>query len=331
MTKEIQTKLRPFTFDDAQACVDIFNACSRHLYGYDDTNLDENMNDWTSPGFNAEESIRVVEDSEGHLIGYIDVWDTTNPHATKYIWGVLHPDAWDDDLYHDMLTWAENRARERIKLAPEGCRVVINQGASSKDVRRKKAMESSGFKLVRHFYRMEIELAQAPAEPVIPEGLTIVPIDLEHELDQAITTMDEAFRDHWGYIPHPIEEMLEQWQHFIENDKDFDPSLWFLAKDGDQIAGNCRCSPKIVEDPQMGWVSQLAVRKPWRRRGVGMALLLTAFNEFYQRGQKRVGLGVDASSLTNATRLYEKAGMHVAKQYDTYEKEIRPGKDLATR
>lgn len=81
----------------------------------------------------------------------------------------------------------------------------------------------------------------------------------------------------------------------------------------------------------MGWVSQLCVRKPWRQQGLGMALLLTAFNEFYRRGKKRAGLGVDATSLTNATRLYEKAGMHVTQKYNTYELELRPGKDLATK
>ena len=61
----------------------------------------------------------------------------------------------------------------------------------------------------------------------------------------------------------------------------------------------------------------------WRKRGLGLALLLQAFNEFYQRGDRTVGLGVDAQSLTGATRLYEKAGMHVTRRYDTYEKVIR--------
>ena len=35
-----------------------------------------------------------------------------------------------------------------------------------------------------------------------------------------------------------------------------------------------------------------------------------------------------ASSLTNATRLYEKAGMQVTEKYNTYELELRPGQDL---
>jgi mycothiol synthase len=62
-----------------------------------------------------------------------------------------------------------------------------------------------------------------------------------------------------------------------------------------------------------------------------VALLQHSFRELYARGQKKVGLGVDAASLTGATRLYERAGMHVARQYDTYEKELRPGRDLSTQ
>jgi len=328
MTTITNTKLRPFTLADAQAVVDLFNAYSQHLFGWDDCELDDMMNDWTSPGVNVEEVIRVVENQNGDIIGYIDVWDTTQPHVTKYVWGVLHPDAWDDDLYRQMLSWAESCARQRLVLAPENARVLMSQGTSSRDLRRKSALEAYGYSLVRHFYRMVIELDQAPPKPIIPEGITIETIQIETELKDAIIAMDDGFKDHWGFVKHSIEESLEQWKHYLENNKDFDPTLWYLAKDGDQIAGVCRCADKLAEDPDMSWVNQLCVRQPWRRRGLGMALLQTAFNEFHRRGKQRVGLGVDASSLTNATRLYEKAGMHVTQQYDTYEMELRPGEDL---
>lgn len=248
----------------------------------------------------------------------------------KYIWAILHPDAWDDNLYRQMLVWAEECSRQRIDLAPENSRVIMSQGISNKDNHRKIALEKYGFDLVRHFYRMQINLDQQPDQPVIPDGLRIETISFPSELKKAILAMDEGFEDHWGYVKCPTEELLEQWKHYLNNDPNFDPSLWFLAKDGDQIAGICRCTGKTVEDPDMGWVNQLCVRKPWRRRGLGMALLLIAFNEFYSRGKKRVGLGVDATSLTNATRLYERAGMNVTLQYDTYEKEIRSGENLTT-
>jgi len=329
-TTILATKLRPFNLDDAQETVDLFNACSQALFGWDNCNLNDLMNEWTSPGMVVEEMIRVLEDENGKIIGYIDVWDISKPHVTKYVFGVLHPDHWDDIRYREMLIWAEGLARERINLAPTGTRVVMSQGISNKDIQRKKALESYGFELVRHFVQMEIELKEKPLTQELPAGIAIMPIDINTELEDALLAMEDGFKDHWGHVDRPFEEVLTQWQHFLENDQDFDPTLWFLAKSGDQIAGICRCHPNTVEDPEMGWVNQLCVRKPWRRQGLGMALLLTAFEEFYQRGKKRGGLAVDAASLTNATRLYEKAGMHVTQQYDTYEMALRPGKDLAT-
>jgi GNAT superfamily N-acetyltransferase len=330
-TTNTKTKIRPFTLDDGQAVVDLFNAYSQHIYGWKDSELDEMINDWTAPGVDLEEITRVVEDSQGNIIGYIDVYDLTEPHVTKYVWGVLHPNHWDESLYNAMLTWAEDCARNRVSLAPENARVVINHGTPSQDKQRNAALCQYGYQLVRNYYRMMIEFDHPPQQPVIPEGLRIVSIDLEKELKDALIALEDGFSDHWGFVERPIEDVLPQWEHYIQNNKDFDPTLWFLAKDGDQIAGICRNSGKMTEDPDMAWVSQLCVRKPWRKKGLGMALLLTAFNEFYRRGKKRAGLGVDADSLTNATRLYEKAGMHVTQKYDTYELELRPGKDLMTK
>jgi ribosomal protein S18 acetylase RimI-like enzyme len=330
LKEKINIKIRPFSLNDAQAAVDLFNAHSQALFGWDEVELGEMINDWTSPGLNIEETIRVIEDDHGRMIGYMEVWDTSKPHVIKYVWGVLHPDAWDADLYYDMLAWTEDCARQRIDLAPEGSRIIMKTSVPNQDQSRKAVLEAYGFDLVRHFYRMQIDLDGTPTIPRSPEGIIIKPIDMNLELQDAILTMDEAFEDHWGYVKQPAEDLMAQWDHFIKNDPDFDPSLWFIAKEGDQIVGNCRCHAHVVEDPNMGWVAQLAVRKPWRKRGLGKAMLLTAFNAFYQRGKQRVGLGVDATNLTNATRLYEKAGMHVSLQYDTYEKELRPGEDLTT-
>lgn len=329
-TTILDTKLRPFTLEDAQATVDLFNACSQALFGWDNCDLNDLMNDWTSPGMEVEEMIRVIEDEQGQIIGYVDVWDISQPHVSKYVWAVLHPDHWDEVLYREMLAWAENLARERIKLAPQGTRVIMSQGTSNKDIHRKKALESYGFKLVRHFFQMEISFTEKPQSPNIPEGFRIDPINLNVDFENALLALEDGFQDHWGHIERPIEEVMKQWNHRMENDENFDPSLWFLAKSGNEIAGVCYCTPKTVEDPNMGWVNLLCVRRPWRRMGLGRSLLLTAFNAFYKRGKQSAGLGVDASSLTNATRLYENAGMHVTQQYDTYEMELRSGKDLAT-
>lgn len=82
---------------------------------------------------------------------------------------------------------------------------------------------------------------------------------------------------------------------------------------------------------EMGYVGTLGVRRAWRKRGVGLALLRHSFGEFQRRGKPRAALHVDASNLTGALRLYESAGMHVHLASDMYEKEIRPGMEISVK
>jgi ribosomal protein S18 acetylase RimI-like enzyme len=178
---------------------------------------------------------------------------------------------------------------------------------------------------------MVIELDSPPPAPDLVEGITMRPFVRYQEEPAVIRAVRDAFRDHWGYVEGPFEDELKESLYWMENDRYFDPSLWFLALDGDEIAGVSLCYPIRIEDPDMGWVSTLGVRRPWRRKGLGLALLRYSFGEFHRRGKRKVGLGVDADSLTGATRLYEKAGMHVHRQYASYEKELRAGVDLSTQ
>jgi mycothiol synthase len=132
--------------------------------------------------------------------------------------------------------------------------------------------------------------------------------------------MEEAFADHWGHVPRSF----ETWSHRTFNSPGFDPSLYFLAWQDNQPAAGLMCKHR----GEMAWVGTLGVRRPWRKRGLGLALMRHAFREFYHRGDTHIGLGVDASNPTGATRLYERAGMHVAREYVLYEKELRPGREL---
>lgn len=96
-------------------------------------------------------------------------------------------------------------------------------------------------------------------------------------------------------------------------------------------AGECVVGISLCKDGEKGWVDTLGVARAWRGRGLGLALLHHSFGAFYRRGRRRVGLGVDSQSLTGAPRLYERAGMHLAQESMTYEKELRAGVELSVR
>jgi mycothiol synthase len=114
----------------------------------------------------------------------------------------------------------------------------------------------------------------------------------------------------WLDASDPIEDTFDEWRHWTTKRDNFEPTLWFLALDGEDIAGFSLCRQDDT-DPRAGYVAMLGVRRPWWRRGLGEALLLHAFAAFRARGYTRATLGVDASSPTGATRLYERAGMRV--------------------
>jgi GNAT superfamily N-acetyltransferase len=167
---------------------------------------------------------------------------------------------------------------------------------------------------------METELREPPPAPAWPPGVAARPGVPGADEQTFYATVQEAMRDHWGHVPLSF----EVWdRRRIERGGDL--SLWFLALAGDEPVGAALCS--ISEG--IGWVDTLAVRRPWRRRGIGLALLHHALGEFARRETRRVVLGVDAASPTGATRLYERAGLRMTKQYAVYGKELRSGAELA--
>jgi ribosomal protein S18 acetylase RimI-like enzyme len=124
----------------------------------------------------------------------------------------------------------------------------------------------------------------------------------------------EAFSRHHLFAPQAYEE----WRLFHIDAPDGDVTLWWLAWDGDELAGYI----VPVESDRGALIGDLAVREPWRGRGIGHALLLAAFATLRERGQPVARLMVDAQNVTNAVRVYTAAGMHVSRRFDVLEKPL---------
>jgi mycothiol synthase len=321
---------RAATMDDIETAVNLMNTYSQHYLGTDEAPLEVIRNEWVSPGFIVERDTRLVFLPDGQAIGYVEVWDTDNPPVHPWVWWCVHPDHVRNGVGRYLLNWAETRAQQAIERCPEGARVTFRSGADSKVAPAKATMEAHGMHNIRHSFHMQIGMKSPPPEPVWPEGITLKVFDLEKDDAAAVYRTDvDAFRDHFGFVEQPFEEGFERFMHFMTDEESYAPGLWFLAMDGDQIAGICLNRKHSYEDPDVGWVSTLGVLRPWRKRGIGLALLQHSFGEFYRLGYRKIGLGVDGESLTGALRLYEKAGMSVHRQIQLYEKELRPGKEIS--
>ena len=322
--------VRPPMMEDIAIVTEMHNICSMDLVGKEQYEPSDFEMSWEAPDFDKDASVRLVFTPKGQLVGYGRVSDHNPPYVSMGVGVRVHPQFRDQDIGEALLEWGEDRVCPSIQKAPQGAQVILGSGCNQKDEYSKKLFENQGMELIRHFFQMEIEFEGQPATPGIPEGIVIRPYNAETEIESLGRAYMDSFQDHFGYTEMPIEKLIEYVHYMIAKDPYYDPDLWMVAMDGDETAGLLIGSPKTTEDPEMGFVGVLGVRRPWRKRGLGLALLQHSFGEFYQRGSKRAGLGVDASSLTGATRLYEKAGMRVTRQYDSYQKILRVGKDITT-
>ena len=318
-TKEmIELNLRPVRWDDVQAVAKLMHLSSVADGDAETAETPEDVeHNWRAPGFNPETDAFVVENSEKEVVGYWEVFDG-DEHAKLHFDGYIHEDYENTPVGDMLFKQAEKRAREDIPRAPADRRVFVHSAMNIKDKYFQGLHEKNGYAPIRYFWRMEIKLESTPQVQALPEGVEFRPFIQEEHARLVWEADNEAFRDHWG--SHDLK--YEEWHQRKLERPEYDPTLWLIAWDGDQMAGFSQ--NRYLNE--IGWVGTLGVRRPWRKKGLALALLTHSFAEFYNRGIKTVGLGVDAANPTGATRLYEKAGMSVANEYVVYEKELRAGK-----
>lgn len=297
---------RATTLGDAQGIVDLINLWDEIELGKSELSVQFIFDEWKL--FDIEKAGRVVLDSEGRVVGSEELLHRTleEPYLLD---GYVHPDVQGLGIGSFLLSDGLRRVAEKAKHdGKQSYSVHVNIFGGNRWAQQ--LLLEHGFQIVRYFYRMELHFVEPPQEPEVPEGIEIKPFmrgQHEHELYEAL---EEAFQDHWNHF----RQSFENWREQLYSDG-YEDGLSLIAWDGEQIAGAALCYNR----GDGGWVRNLAVRRAWRRRGVGQALLQSAFTRFYRKGCPWVGLGVDAANPTGATRLYERAGMQIAARYETYE------------
>ncbi len=259
--------------------------------------------------------------------GQVAAWSRTfmNPdpedEVRVFFWAVVHPAHRGRGLEDAALTWAELRGAQRACSVGNGLPRVLRSFAPDRLIDRIARLERRGFRPVRYFNRMRRDLHQPIPDQRLPDGLALrrYAPGISSRMRDAL---NEAFRDHWSF--EPITE--SDWKQFFLERSSFRPDLTFAAMDGDEVVGVSfnTISPEenAREGVEQGWIAELAVRRPWRLRGIASALLCASMRAFKAEGLDYATLGVDTQNPTGALGLYERLGFACVKRFTVFEKPI---------
>jgi len=279
--------LRPFTEADVDEVLSVY----RKAWG-DGRPIDRGeLLSWLRNPEIEPDALRVLE-IDGSVVGYGDVSVESDAVALE----VAAPEHWDV-----FLEWAEGIARrDRVGRV----RVVSYAGDALASV-----AASRGYELWRSNYTMRIDFAEGPPDDVAFLSSLDLRTYAAADEDALRAAMNEAF----AADPFFHQATAAHFREYFLHARGFDPSLWLLTWDGDELAGFVLAYPERLGE-EIGFIHSLGVRPAWRRNGLGETLLRSAFRLLYERGLCACILGVDASNETGALRLYERVGMRCVRE-----------------
>ena len=301
--------------EDAAELAKLFNAVTLDEVGVAWTDETDMRSTLMGPSFDPAHQAPLVFDASRGLVAGLLLYPDGAPVTSVLAIGLVRPEATGRGLGTYITLLAEERARRMIqtesgRFTVRATRFVQNEAAAE-------LFRDLGYELVRTWWRMAIELGRDGAGTSLPAGLEIARFEPDRDSRTVYDALHEAFRDHWG-------EGMGGYEDWVNRVVDSSASRFVLvAREGAEIAGVLVGRAGLAADPEAGSVEELGVRRPWRGRGLGLALLHIAFDEFRRRGLARARLTVDSENPTGATRLYERAGMTTELAWEHWEKELR--------
>ena len=315
-----EVRIRNYRERDLEPLVELINAADAVDQLEWGTSLQELRERFSLPTLKPEDNVFVAQVGE-RVVGYVRLrLEKGEAESVFKIEGVVHPEWRRWGIGRRLLQRAHQRAEERQgEVVSET--VYFDADCEHEEAGRMALFESFGMRPTRYFLDMAYAPLEDIPEPQFPPGISVRAWVRGQDNEATLAVFNDAFADHWDFIPEPLEE----WLHWASRPR-FRPELNLLAVAGEEIAGLCLCD--VNEEHiarigrQEGLVDILGVRRPYRHQGLGRALLLAGLHALKEAGMESAMLGVDAESLTGATRLYESVGFVEHRQYILYRRPL---------
>ncbi|MEO6891237.1 MAG: GNAT family N-acetyltransferase [Ktedonobacteraceae bacterium] len=298
---------RPATPEDAQAICAMQVEHELAAMGISESTPADVLEQWKEEGTDLTRDTLVVTTPEDEIVGFTGVAATQRGVMLDAHTGVRLAYK-DQSIVSSLLHFAEERAHALLAAHAE-TRRLLYAWSFTPDFTH--VLEQHGFTVEASDFRMRIVLDTPPPSPRSLEGITIRPFVRGQEERAVYDVIAEAFPDIDGEPYRPYEDWYEG--VFVKSSS-FEPAMLSVAEADGQVVGTILC--RFWPDAADGHIWQVAVRRAWRKRGIALNLLYTAFGEYYRRGIRQVILDVDVTNQTGAQELYLRAGMYVRSQTD---------------
>jgi mycothiol synthase len=284
-------RLRPPTAADAEAVLGLIVARDLADLGVPDYALADLRQEWELDEVDLARDAVVVEDEDGALLAYALV-------RREGAQVIVPPQHTGRGIGSTLLRWAQERGPRRQWLA-------------ERDTAGRELLERNGYRLARHYWRLERDLTEPVAGPPPPAGIHLRALEPRADAE-AVHALDAAA---FAGAPDNREMSLAAFVEEHLEAHDVAPALSLVAERDGRPVGFLLT--RRWQDG-VGYVADLAVQPDEQGRGVGTALLLNAFAAFRAAGLRTAQLHV-ASDNPHALRLYERAGMTQRFRFDVFE------------
>ncbi|GAA5528736.1 GNAT family N-acetyltransferase [Herpetosiphon gulosus] len=313
-----------FFRDDADfgAMAEIFTAASKALAERNITTAEDIQRQYrNTPNTDLHKDLVIIE-VDHQPIGYaFSRWyDETAGNRILRAIAHIRPEWLNRGIGHAILSYQEQRLREIHAANPTSNTPFFQTYGFDRNPYSAKLYQEFGYEVARRGFSMKRDLSQPIGSQELPAGIETRPSP--PEVYRQIWAADaEAFRDHWGYS-EPTEADFQRWVQ----SPFFQPELWQVAWEGDQVVGMVLNYIDHNENSEYnlkrGYTEGISVRRPWRKQGVASGLINRSLAMFREMGMTEAALGVDSENPTGALRVYQQCGFEVEYASTTYRKPL---------
>ena len=187
-------------------------------------------------------------------------------------------------------------------------------GVNSKDQVMREALESFDMKVIRTYWRMRRTLDSTSNANASKDKVEIKLVSGRQDLETWWALHQDAFSNHFGFAPRPMDLWIEQ----TTSAGTMDPDGCFLAFYEGEPAGFVQMANANYH-LNGGYVDLIGVSHKFQGLGLGQVLLQSAINYSVDQGREFIELNVDSGNESGALRLYEKLGFSPSSSWVQYE------------